>query len=207
MQLPFKTPFGQANVNVDPQRSDLFQVVLVFPPILNVGANAPGTASLWESECQFAVKTFPFPERDREMIPVKYLNQTNFVIGADAPSGPVAVEVRYPFQRRTGEMLERWHQLISNSQTGGVAITSQVKSYGYFYWMVPNMDIQADPENTSTTDTMLYGPSYYIEGVLIKNLKPSNADTSVGNNLVEFTFTLQIDRYYPLSPTDLTYSP
>ena len=202
----FKNVFGGQNTNTDPQRSDLFWVSLQIPSILagNSGVN------LWDSEVGFAVRDFPFPNRDREMIPIKFLNQTNHIIGADSASGGIDMNVRYVFNRQTAAILERWHQLTSNPRTGGVALTSQVKTSGQFYWLVPNMAVQSDVDIVNpaavTANTFNKIRAYKLEGILVKGLKPSNADMSTGNNTVELTFSLQIDRYYPQAIDDLTYN-
>ena len=89
-------------------------------------------------------------------------------------------------------------------------MTSAVKTIGYFYWLVPNMAVQAnvdvsDPLATAA-NTFDKIKAYKLEGVLVKGLKPSNADTSQSNNTVELAFGLQIDRYYPDNPDDLVYN-
>lgn len=200
-QLKFKNPFGAQGAGTDQQRTDLFGVVLNFPGILNVGGGVAGV-NLWESECGFAVEGFPFPERTREMIGVKYLNQTNFVIGADTPSTPINIPVRYAFGRRTAELLERWHWLTSNPRTGGVALTSAVKSTGEFYWLVPDMSIQRNVDSLNE-NVMAVGAKYFLEGCLVAGLKPGDASmtSSTGVNL---QFSLQVDRYYPLEIANLT---
>jgi hypothetical protein len=156
------------------------------------------------------VRDFPFPSREREMIPIKFLNQTNHLIGADSPSGAIDMNVRYVFNRQTAAILERWHQLTSNPRTGGVALTSQVKTTGFFYWLVPNMTVQANVDVSDPTaaaaNTFNKLRAYKLEGVLVRNLKPSNADMSVGNNTVELQFSIQVDRYYPERVDDLVFS-
>ena len=205
MQLKFKNVWGAANSNVDPLRGDLFLIDLKFPSLLNTGSQAPGSVGLWESECQFAVKEFPFPNREVDTIDVKYLQQTNHVIGADAATAPIDIIVRWAFQRRTAELLTRWCELITNPITGGVAITSQVKTHGRFSYLIPNMTVQADPDLTSGVNVMLKGPQYWLEGCFPKSIKPSNSDMATAS-LVELTFTLSVDRFYPLNVTDLTYN-
>lgn len=202
MQLRFKNMFGAAQGGVDQQRTDLFAVLLQFPRILNVGGGSP-SANLWEAEVAFAVESFAFPDRSVEMIPVKYLQQTNFMIGADTASGPVNMVVRYAYNRRTGELMERWKWLISNPRTGGVAQTSVVKTTGKFFWLVPNMAQQADIEDTSpNAEVMKFGGAWHLEGCLLQNLKPSDASMTQSTGAT-FTFGLQCDRYYPLNVTDL----
>lgn len=197
----FKNMFAAQGSGTDQQRSDLFILNLQFPSVLNVGGGVPGT-NLWESECGFAVEANPFPERDREMIPIKYLQQTNFMLGADTPTAPITIPVRYAFNRRTAELLERWHWLMSNPRTGGVATTSAVKSTGMFYWLVPNMARQANVDDVTDADTMSLGASYFLEGVLVKSLKPSDANMTQSGG-VTLQLGIQIDRYYPRKPTDL----
>lgn len=203
--VKYKNVWGAAGSNLDQQRNDLFVVDLRFPAILNAGQGSPGTAGLWESECSFAVSQFPFPDRAREMIPIKYLNQTNHTIGADSPTGQIDIQVRYAFNRRTAELLERWHWLTSNPVTGGVALTSAVKSTGWFHWLVPNMNKQADVEDQSEADVMFKGPSYFLEGVLVRNLKPAESANMETSTVVNLTFSIQIDRYYPRQVSDITF--
>ncbi len=198
----FKNMWAAQGSATDQQRSDLFILNLQFPSVLNVGGGKAGV-NLWESECGFAVENFPFPERDREMTGIKYLNQTNFMIGADTPSAPINIAVRWAFNRRTAELIERWNWLISNPRTGGVALTSAVKSTGMFYWLVPNMARQANIDDVTDSNTMSLGAAYYLEGVLPKSLKPSDANM-VQSGGVTLQFGLQIDRYYPSKPSDLT---
>ena len=197
--IPTKNLWGAARSNIDQQRGDMFVVSLNYPAALGAGS-----ANVWDSECAFAVEKFPFPPRDRDMIAIKYLNQTNHQIGADSATTAIEITVRYAFNRRTAELLEQWNWLISNPVTGGVAITSAVKSDGFFYWLVPDMSRQFDPQDISNTPAMVTGAAYYLEGCLPKQLHPSGADMTVGNALVTLTFGLQIDRYYPLNPSDLT---
>lgn len=202
-QLKFKNSFGASSPNgIDQQRSDLFAVSLKFPTALNVGGGV-SSAGLWESDVAFAVSAFPFPDRTREMLPVKYLNQTNFQIGADTPMTPINMSVRYVFNRRMGDLLERWNWLCSNPRTGGVALTSAVKTSGNFFWLQPNMARQVNIDDPSDTDVMLNGGAYYLEGCLVQNLKPSDANMEQ-TGLVSLTFGLQIDRYYPMKTTDLS---
>lgn len=200
-QQKFKNPWASQGSGTDQQRQDLFVVQLAFPSLLNVGGGIAGV-NLWESECGFAVEQFPFPERTREMIGIKYMNQTNFMIGADTPSAPIAMTIRWAFNRRTAELLERWHWLTSNPQTGGAALTSAVKTKGAFYWLTPNMARQANVDDTSNDDTMTLGACYVLEGCLMQNLKPSDANMTASTG-VTLTFGLQIDRYYPRRTSDL----
>lgn len=200
--IQYQNSWGAQNSQLDPLRPDLFRIQFAIPPQV-----LGGGTGLWDSEVSFGVKTFPFPERAREMIPVKWLQQTNFVIGADTPTPETSLSVRWPFNRRTVEILERWHQLTANSQNGGVAITSAVKTSGFLYFLIPNMTAVADPTDT-TNDAFFDGPRYYLEGVLIKSLKVEpNADMTVGNEIVTVALGIQIDRYYPLDPSDLSVLP
>ncbi len=198
----FKNMFAAQGSGTDQQRSDLFVVNLQFPSLLNVGGGVAGT-NLWESECGFAVESNPFPDRSREMIGIKFMNQTNFMIGPDTPSQPINFTVRWAFNRRTAELLERWHWLMSNPRTGGVALTSAVKTTGMFYWLVPNMARQANIDDVTDADTMSLGASYFLEGCLVQNLKPSDANMTQSGG-VTLSFGVQIDRYYPRRPADLT---
>jgi hypothetical protein len=200
--IQYQNSWGAQNSQLDPLRPDLFRIQLQIPPQV-----LGGGAGLWDSEVSFGIKSFPFPDREREMIPVKWLQQTNYVLGADVGLTPTALNVRWAFNRRTVEILERWHQLTSNSQNGGVAITSQVKTNGFLYFLLPNMSAVADPTDT-TNDAFTDGPRYYLEGVLIKGLKPAqNLDMTVGNEIMTVDMNIQLDRYYPLDPSDLTVLP
>jgi hypothetical protein len=197
--VKFKNQWGAAGSGLDQQRNDLFYVMFSFPAVLQ-GMQG---ASLWDNEVAFAVQEFPFPDRARESMPVKYLQQTNHLIGADTATASVDMTVRYAFNRRTAELLERWHWLISNPQNGGVGLSSICKTNGYFYWLIPNMDKLANVDDTSDAGAYVFGPRYKLEGVWIKNLKPSNANMTSTNEGVTLTVGLQIDRYYPHSTDDL----
>jgi hypothetical protein len=182
-------------------RADLFYVTFNLP-----AAVSGGGSNLWNSEIGFAVEKFPFPERSREMIGIKYLNQTNFVLGADTPTPPVEVAVRWAFNRSTVTLLEQWHQLTSNSLTGGVAITSEIKTKGLVIHMIPNPAAQANPGDSTQGAALQDGPGWAIEGVLVKGLKPApDLDMTAGNAVVGVALTLQYDRYYALQgdPTNL----
>jgi len=197
--LQVKNNWGSQGTGLDPVRPDLFRISLAIPALV-----LGGGANLWDSQISFAVAKFPFPAREREMIGIKYLNQTNFVIGGDVATAPIDMSVRYAFNQRTVEILERWHQLTSNSQNGGVALTSEVKTSGYFWYQVPNMGVVADPTDTSN-QALMDGPRYFLEGVLIRGLKPAeDADMTQGNQTVMMNLSLQIDRYYPADPADLS---
>ena len=177
---------------VEPQRSDLFRVILQLPTVLGEGA-------AWEKECMFAVEQFPFPAREREMIGIKYLNQTNYVPGAEAASSQIDMTVRYAFNARTAELLEKWHWATSNPKTGSVALASSIKTDGKFQWLVPDASADLSADGTGYR----IGGTYILEGCLIRGLQPGAANMNEGNGLVNLTFSLQIDRYYPENPSDL----
>jgi hypothetical protein len=197
--INFKNQWGAAGAGLDQQRSDLFYVLMSFPSLLR---ESQGT-SLWDQEVAFAVQEFPFPERSRETMPVKYLQQTNHQIGGDTASGSVDMTIRYAFNRRTAELLERWHWLVANPANGGVGLSSAVKTNGYFFWLTPNMQKLANVDDTSETNVMTLGARYRLEGVWIKGLKPSNADMTQANQGVTLSVSFQIDRYYPENIKDL----
>lgn len=189
----YKNAWGSsaADGGIDQQRADLFRVTIHLPPLL-------GGVGVWSNDVEFAVDKFPFPDRTREMIPIKYMNQTNYQIGADTQVGPVEIPVRYAFNQHTAQVLERWNYLTSNPETGGVGLTSAIKANGYFRWMVPDMNAQVAGLNGSTTgDVMKDGLVYRLEGCLIRGLKFTDADMAQGNQVVNLTFSLQVDRYYP----------
>jgi hypothetical protein len=200
MRMIHKNTFGSQNSRVDLQRQDLFKVTLVLPTALGLR---------WEDHVEFAIAKFPFPERSIETIAVKYMQQTNFLIGGDTPMPPVEVPVRYAFGQRTVEALEKWKWLTSNPVTGGVGLTSEVKTKGYFRWLVPNMrrmiqDLSGSP--TPGTDVMVDGLVWELEGCMIKGFKAGEADHEQ-NGHVNCTFSLQIDRYYPRNIDQMTVNP
>jgi hypothetical protein len=175
---------------MDLQRQDLFQFTINLPAALNLN---------WVENVQFAVEKFPFPERSIEVIGVKYMQQTNFLIGGDTPTPAIEVPIRYAFGQLTAQALEKWMWLIRNPLTGGVALTSIVKTNGSFTWIVPNQaaqeaDITGTP--TSSQTTMMAGLVYTLEGCLIKGFKYSDADMTTSGK-VDCSLSLQIDRYYP----------
>lgn len=191
MRIKSKNEWGAAGSNVDPQRTDLFKVKLELP-------EAIGGVGAWQNDIEFAVRKWPFPERKREVMQLKYLNQTNNLLGADVPLSPIDVEVAYAFNQATAQLLERWSTLTSNPRTGGVAQTSKVKSKGYFYWLIPDMEVQSDVERTDTTDEPLkVGLVYVLEGCMITGLTPMGGDHTQTNQPVLYTFNLTVDRYYP----------
>jgi hypothetical protein len=193
-RLKNKNEWGASGSNLDPQRPDLFRVKLELPSALTL--NGLGT---WHNDVEFAIETWPFPERKRETISVKYLQQTNHLVGADTPTAPIDILVRYAFNQATHQLLERWNQLVANQRTGGIGLTSHVKAKGEFIWLIPNMAAQRNVESTSPSDdTLIPAQIYTLEGCVISGLKPSDADMKVGNEIVKLTFNLTMDRYYPL---------
>lgn len=199
-----KNTWGIAGTDgVDQQRTDLFRVSLTLPTVLQ---GAGGGTNVWDQHIAFAIQKWPFSARGRETIPTKYLNQTNHQIGADTASEPIEIDVRYAFNQRTAEWLEKWHWITSNPRTGGVAATSQVKTNGKFYYLVPNIDRIKDLENTSDDGVLVDGGSFTLEGCLVKGLKNVDSDMTQGNTGVTLAFTLIIDRYYPDRPSDLTFN-
>lgn len=202
MSMLFKNTWGSPSSQIDQQRLDLFRFSLVLPPQLARDAGP----NVWDKEVGWAVEKFPFPDRMREAVPIKYLNQTNFQIGADTASDSIELTVRYAFAQRTAQILERWHWLTSNPKTGGVALSSAVKTTGSFFWLVPNSNV-VNVENAPEADGVTFVPlrAYVLEGVWVKGLSPAEpADMTSNNGLVSLKLVLQIDRYYPVNPSDLT---
>jgi hypothetical protein len=197
--MKFKNRWAAAGSGIEQQRSDLFWIQLTFPS--GVVADVSGGVNLWDEHCRFAVRDFPFPNRDRESIPIKYLQQTNFQVGADTAQAPVQMNMRYAFSQRTASLLERWHWLTANPKTGGVGLSTRIKTDGVFYWLAPNKN---DVDATGEPDD-LFTPikAYKLEGCWVKGLKPSNANIEATNEVVSLEFTLQIDRYYPETPESL----
>lgn len=192
--MQFKNTFGSqigaGGTGLDLQRVDLFKLTLVLPSALNLD---------WTENVEFAVEKFPIPERSREMIAVKYMQGTNYLIGGDTPTPAVEVPVRYAFAQRTAEALEKWFWLVANPKTGGVGLTSEVKSKGYLRWLVPNMAKQiADLRGQATPgeSTLKDGLIYELEGCIIKGLKFGDADMTQ-SGAVNLLFNLQFDRMYP----------
>jgi hypothetical protein len=192
--MQFKNTFGSqigaGGTGLDLQRVDLFKLTLVLPSALNLD---------WTENVEFAVEKFPIPERSREMIAVKYMQGTNYLIGGDTPTPAVEVPVRYAFAQRTAEALEKWFWLVANPKTGGVGLTSEVKSKGYLRWLVPNMAKQiADLRGQATPgeSTLKDGLIYELEGCIIKGLKFADADMTQ-SGAVNLLFNLQFDRMYP----------
>lgn len=197
----FKNTFASQDSRLDLQRVDLFKVTLILPAAIGLD---------WTENVEFAVEKFPFPERNRETIPVKYLQQTNHMVGADAATAPVDLTVRYAFAQRTAEALEKWNQLVSNQRTGGVGLTSQVKSKGQLKWLVPNMQKQiADLRGVAVPNesTLREGLIYDLEGCFIAGLKFTDPDMTQ-NGYVNLQFRLSIDRVLPrdLDEMQVTYA-
>jgi hypothetical protein len=191
-RLKYRNAFGSqvSGSHLDLQRVDLFKLTLELPTAIGLP---------WDEHVEFAVEKFPFPDRQKEAIPIKYMQQTNLLIGADTTSLTAEIPVRYAFAQRTAEALEKWFWLIANPITGGVGLTSEVKCKGYLRWMIPNMqkqiaDIRGQPRPGE--DTMKDGATYVLEGCWIKGLKFIDADMTT-SNYVNLTFTLQVDRWYP----------
>ena len=197
-----KNTWGSAvtsgGTGIDQQRSDLFRISLTLPSTL--GGN------VWDEQVQFAVESFPFPEMKVQTFDTKYLNQTNHQIGADNSNSEISIPVRYAFSQQTAQILYKWMYMISNPVTGGTGLTSAVKCLGTFQWLVPDMDKQIANANSlggDASDTLKTGLEYKLEGCFITGLKPTDADMKSGNAGVNLGFTLMVDRYYPVSPTDL----
>lgn len=193
----------------DQQRADLFQVEINLPAALRItGANGQvasgnGGVGVWNQHITWAVTTFPFPSRDVEAIPIKVLQQTNYQIGADAASDAIDMKVRYAFNQRSVEVLERWFAMTRNQSNGGVGLTSAIKADGWFYWLTPNI---ANLGNISAPESQAYTRirAYRLFGCWLRDLKPDEANMESRDALVNVTMKMQIDRYYPLSPDDLT---
>ena len=132
MKIGFKNTFGSQTsaTSLDLQRVDLWKVNISLPQALGIN---------WQDNVQFLLEKFPFPNRERDMIEVKFMQQTNFIIGKDAPTGPIEIPVRYAFNSLAATALEKWYWLVSNPLTGGVGLTSQVKAMGSMSWYTPNM--------------------------------------------------------------------
>ena len=120
-KMNFNNTFGAvASANgFDLQRSDLWKVSIILPQVLGID---------WRNNVEFLLEKFPFPTRERDMIEVKYMQQTNFLIGRDAPTPAIEIPVRYAFTVLVAEALEKWYWLVSNPRTGGVGLTTQCKA-------------------------------------------------------------------------------
>lgn len=192
MRMNFRNTFGSQDSRLDLQRSDLWKVTVTLPQALGIS---------WPDNVEWALENFPLPDRKRDLIAVKYMQQTNYQLGADAGISPVSMNVRYAFSQRTAEALEKWFQLCSNQRTGGVGLTTQVKAKGVLRWLVPNMakqiqdirGIAAPGENTLNE-----GLSYELEGCMISGLKFSEANMTKAD-VVTLDFDMHIDRYYPVN--------
>lgn len=192
MRMNFKNTFGSQDSRLDLQRVDLWKVTVQLPQALGLS---------WAENVEFALEKFPFPERSVEMTGVKYMQQTNMIVGGDTPTSPIEIPVRYAFAQRTAEALEKWFQLVSNQRTGGVGLTSQVKAKGFMRWMVPNMqrqqqDIRGTP--SPGANILREGLTYVLEGCVIKGLRYTEADMTASGT-VNLLFSMSIDRYYPES--------
>jgi len=201
-KIGFNNTFGAvASANgLDLQRVDLWKIELMLPQVLGIN---------WQDNVQFLLEKFPFPTREREMIEVKYMQQTNFLIGKDVPTPSIEIPVRYAFGTRAAEALEKWFYLVSNPRTGGVGLTTQVKAKGFMTWYTPNMQRQvADIRGNvqPSENTMDPGLTYVLEGCIIKGLRFTDADMTQ-SNFVNMLFTLQIDRYYPDDVNNMTTVP
>lgn len=190
-RIIYQNTFGSQGSKLDLQRNDLWKVSISLPQAIGMK---------WEDEVQFAVEKFPFPQREKEVIPIKYLQQTNKQIGGDTDLATSELTIRYPFGAKTIEALEKWFWLVANPVTGGVGLTSEVKSKGYFRYLVPNMARQvADLQKGATPgqDTLKDGLKWVLEGVWPKAFKMTDADMTTGNQVSMCMVTFAIDRYYP----------
>lgn len=201
-KMNFNNTFGAiASANgFDLQRSDLWKVSIILPQVLGID---------WRNNVEFLLEKFPFPDRSREMIEVKYMQMTNWLIGKDTPTPPNEIPVRFAFTVQVAEALEKWYWLVANPRTGGVGLTTQCKAKGWMRWMVPNMqrqvaDIRGDVQPGE--NTMDEGLTYVLEGCIIKGLKFSDADMTTSGH-VNLVMSLQIDRYYPVDVNDMVVNP
>jgi len=192
-KMLYKNEWGSQGSNLDPQRTDLFRFWINLPAVIGGMGN-------WQENVSFAVQSFPFPERAQQTFEMKYLNQVNHILGSDTPTGPIEVPVRYAFTQPTAQLLYRWHYLTSNPRTGSVVRTTQIKTYGFFAWLIPRKltpdiidQMEVDP------NALQIGMQYQLEGCMPINLKPTDANMLEGNVPVTLTFRLQIDRFYPVS--------
>lgn len=186
----------------DLQRSDLFELHINLPEVLGGVAN-------WDNTIKMTVTKFPFPARERSMIEVKYLNQTNFILGAENALGTIEIPVRYAFENETAVLLEKWHWMTSDPN-GGVGRTSSMKTTGVFNWLVPSLTPKLGvlESNLRETDAdtvweMKPGGKYFLEGILVKNLSPTEANMDSRDQLVMLNLTLSVDRYFPARASDL----
>lgn len=198
MPIIYRNLWGSPESNVDQQRADMFRVSVSLPRQLlqDSGSN------VWDREIAWAVEKFPFPSRSVESIPIKHLQQVNHQIGGDTAAEPIDMTVRYAFAQRVATLLERWHWLIHHPQTGGVALSSRVKTNGFFYWLVPNVAVLGN-EGAAERDAYQVIRAYKLEGCYLRDVRPSDADMTSGNGLVSLMVSMQIDRYYPVATEDL----
>jgi len=201
-RMNFKNTFGAAADagGIDLQRVDLWKVTLMLPQALNIS---------WQDNVEFALEKFPFPEHSRDMVAVKYMQQTNHVIGGDTATAPIEIPVRYAFSQRTAEALTKWDYLVANPQTGGVGLTSACKCKGYMRWMVPNMQKQIQDIRRNAIpgeNTMDEGLTFVLEGCIIKGLKYTDGDMTT-SGVVNMMFSLQLDRYYPVDVNAMVIIP
>lgn len=200
--MAFKNNWGSPESGVDQQRSDLFKVVVDLPSALKIaGPNAgAGGANVWEEHIAWAVSKFPFPPRDHESIPIKYLNLVNHQPGGRTALEPVTMSVRYAFNQRTAEILERWFELTSSRRNGATGLASKIKCWGHFYWLIPDINVLG---NLSAANPFIVKEAYRLEGCWLKSLKPSDANMEEAAGLVSYDVGMAIDDYYPFNPTDL----
>jgi hypothetical protein len=196
----YKNTWGSPESGIDQQRADQFRVSITLPRQLA----ADSGVNVWDKEIAWAVEKFPFPDRDVESIPVKFLQQTNHQIGADVASEAVDITFRYAFNQRTAVILERWKWLTANPKTGGVALSSAIKTNGFFYWLVPNVNVLGD-ENAAERDSYVLLRAYELHGCWIRSCRPSESDMTQGNGVVTMSVKMQIDRYYPVATSDLQF--
>lgn len=202
--MQYANTWGAQNSNVDQQRGDLFKVTIEIPSaVLGDTTKSGGAGNVWDQHISWAVEKFEFPDRVKDSIPIKYLQQTNHQIGGDAASDAITMPIRYAFNQRTAELLERWWWMIANPRTGGVALSSSIKTTGTYCWLVPKVGQEG---NLAAPEAQAYSvlKAYNLHGVWIKSLKPSGGDMTASNNLVTLDMHLQIDRYFPATPADLT---
>lgn len=197
-RLEFRNRFGTQASRLDPQRPDLFKLTIIMPEALQRVSNLT-----WQDVVEFAVERFPFPERSRDFTAIKYMQQTNWLIGGDTQMGPIDVPIRYVFAEQTAELLEKWFWMVSNPRTGGIGLTTQCKGKGYMRWIVPDMNAQLQdlrqnvPLGSRVISTTNEGLTYELEGCLIKGLKYSDANMTE-SGYVTLQFNLSVDRYYPV---------
>jgi len=201
-KMNFNNTFGAiASANgFDLQRNDLWKVSIILPQALGID---------WRNNVEFLLEKFPFPTRERDMIEVKYMQQTNYLIGRDTPTPSVEIPVRYAFGAQVAEALQQWHSLVSNDRTGSAGLTTQVKAKGNMRWIIPNMQRQVQDIRGNVQpgeNTMDEGLTYVLEGCIIKGLRFSDADMTQ-SGYVNLLFTLQIDRYYPVDVNNMVINP